>query len=123
MDTKPRENINLSFYDRLISLGWTVLAVDGQSTNVRGGLTKSNLGGTAADKTREDLSTSVLPLGELLAEDSVDVLESVEALEKAGSGNVSWADVECPRDEGAVLVLVQVDTVDGLQGDGLLRGL
>lgn len=99
------------------------LAGNWQSRDVGGGLAKGNLGSTAADEARKNLSASVLPLGELLAEDGVDVLESIETLKEAGSGNVSWADVEGPRDESTILVLVEVDTISSLQGDGLLGGL
>ena len=97
------------------------LAFSGESLVIGLLLGEVNLGVAAANKAREDNTTTVDPLGELLGVDSVDVLASVDALDELGVFGGAAANIEGPADNGAVLVQVQRG-VDHL-GDALLEAL
>ncbi len=82
-----------------------------------------DLGGAAADEAGHDLAAGEAPLGELGGEDLCGALALVEALDELGALGVAAADVEGPADEGAVLVLVELDLVVGVLGDAVLEAL
>lgn len=66
------------------------------------------------------LSSRVAPLWEFLPRDRVRVLTSIEAADQPRAPNVPTSDIECPADEGAVLVLVERDLVVDGRGNALL---
>lgn len=77
----------------------------------------------AGDEAGQDLAAAVDPLGELLAEDLVDVLALVETLDELGALGGAAADVEGPADEGAELVVVEDRLAVEHVGDALLEFL
>jgi hypothetical protein len=96
-----------------------------------GGLKQRHLGGSAPGQAGQHPPARAVELGQLLGGDGVGVLGVVETAHQRGVGHAAAADVEGPRDEGAVLVGVEADRVGefvceaffvGLGGRGERRG-
>jgi hypothetical protein len=61
-----------------------------------------------------------VPLRQLFLDDGVGVLPLVETLEESRGGHLAAPFVEGPADEGAVLIIIQLDPRGGLEGDTVL---
>lgn len=94
-----------------------------QSFHTRRRRRQCHLSRSPPGQARQHATASLVPLGQLLLSDGVWIVARVETLEEGGGSNVCLADVECPGDEGAVLVCVQDDVGGCLEGDYLLEFL
>lgn len=99
------------------------LAVNRQSLSIARGCEELELSSAAVLKTLRRRTVGIHPLGELLLGDGIRVLAVVQALGKGGLGNGAGADVETPRNEGAVLVVVEGDIVRESGDHAILVGL
>jgi len=95
------------------------LTLNRKRLGARSRLGKLNLGLAPANQTVENLAASVNPLGELLRDDLVGTLALIETLDQCRALGGAAAHIECPADEGAVLVGVE----DGLALEHVLEAL
>jgi len=95
----------------------------GMGDNARRSLEQPDFVVAASDESGKDRSARVDPLGELLGGHSVWCFACVQTLDERGSLGGAAANVERPRHEGSVLVVVQLDGAADHRVDAVLERL
>ena len=86
-------------------------------------LSQRNLLSSPPSQARENNTTALVPLRQLLRNHSVGILASVKTADERRGASRSAADVECPADESAVLVGIEDDVGGCVEGDAVLEAL
>lgn len=113
----------LCLLDSAQNMNTPCLRTSRQSSDTSRRLMQRHLGSPSPHQTGQDLTSTLVPLRQLLCRDSIWVPTGVETGNEARGLGISAADVEGPADQGTVLVGVEDDRRRSLQGDAVLETL